>query len=237
MINSFLSALKSIENTPSVRIIVIRGMGKSFCSGADLVWMARAGELDFEDNVRECEALARCFFNVYNSSKITLCALHGSCIGGALGFASSADVTIAADTTFFAFTEVRVGLVPAVILPFVLQKLEQSVALEKILTAARFSAHEAFRINLINRIAPEDILDEGVAALANEILKGEPGAQMLIKEMIRNKAGLIDEHLMLKNAEILARTRISTEATDRITSFFAQRDPSWINHFSNTPPR
>jgi methylglutaconyl-CoA hydratase len=232
MISSFLSSLRYLESLPQLRIIVIRGKGKSFCSGADLEWMYRSAALSYEDNFRECETLARCFFEVYTSKKITICITQGSCMGGGNGFVSSADIVIAADSSIFAFSEVRIGLIPATILPYVLQKTGRAIALEKVLSGAKFNAEEAFQIKLINRIVSVEQLDDSCSALTGDLLQGEPGAQQKIKSIINTPNLPIDERLITTTAKTLADARITPEAIEGMNSFLSKRKPVWNKELS-----
>lgn len=228
MLTELLSSLKHLNSSPAIRLILIRGKGKSFCSGADLNWMQRSAELSDEDNYRECEILAACFHELYHSNRITVCMVHGSSFGGANGFPAVCDIAVSTDSAVFAFSEVRLGIVPATIAPYILSKTIKSRVMECMLNGRSFTPYEAYDMGLISKIVSEDEADSYLSSLVESLLTGSPEAQHGIKDIVRTYSSLqADNHLVHKTAFILAQTRVSPDAREGISSFLEKRKPVW----------
>jgi methylglutaconyl-CoA hydratase len=228
MISGFLIALQYLNNLESVRIIILRGKGKSFCAGADLNWMQQSSLLSEADNYSECEALARCFYELCISPKITICLVHGYSMGGANGFISACDLSIAEDSSVFAFSEVRIGVVPATIAPYVISKIGRSKALELMITGRQFDAGEARQCGLINHLVSKTNTDQYLNEFIGEILKGSAVIQNLIKTRLFTFEKLSpDQSVIKETASLLAQNRIEEEAREGINAFMQKRKPSW----------
>jgi methylglutaconyl-CoA hydratase len=221
-----------MNNNPEVRIIVIRGKGTTFCSGADLHWMLKSTELNCLDNIRECQALARCFYEIFTSSRITLCLIHGSSIGGANGLVAASDMAFSESSAVFAFSEVRVGLVPAIIAPYVYRKTGMAKVMELMLTGRRFNADEAVETGLINKSLKEADFDGYIQRLLDDLLRGAPSAQKIIKAILNAKdIAIIEPSMNNRNAVMLADTRITAEAREGMDAFKEKRKPNWIQDY------
>jgi methylglutaconyl-CoA hydratase len=228
MISGFLSAIQTLNSTPGIRIIIIRGKGKSFCSGADLRWMQHASMLTNNENYAECEALATCYFEVFNSSKITVCAIQGASIGGANGFVAASDFSVAGITSRFAFSEIRIGLLPATIAPYIIRKTGKGRALELMLTGKTIGPDEAKTYDLINHVVADDDLDNYLSDLTGEMLKGAPLAQRNLKAYLRDlDLQPIDETLVKQTATMLAELRTEAEAREGMNAFLKKGKPAW----------
>lgn len=228
MISGLLLTLQYLNNTEGVRVIIIRGKGKSFCSGADLNWMQQSSLLSASDNHQECEALARCFYEIYSSPKVTVCGLHGLSMGGAIGLVAASDISVAEENTVFALPEVRVGLLPATVAPYVIGKTGKSRALELMLTGRRFTAAEACQWGLIHHTVAAEKIEDFIDNLVKEIHKGAPQVQYLIKAKLHDNQKLSAYQSVIKEtASLLAETRISQEATEGINAFMQKRKPLW----------
>jgi methylglutaconyl-CoA hydratase len=228
MLLGILNAISYLNSLPELRVIIIRGKGNSFCSGADLKWMQQSSAITAAENYDECVTLARCFFEIYNSNKITICLVHGSSFGGANGFIAASDLTVAADSTVFAFSEVRVGVVPATITPYVTLRIGPAKSHELMITGSRFSAEQALAFGLINRITSESNLDTETDRLIEEILLGAPLVQKTIKATLRSwQFPVVEETIIEKTARLLAETRITEESKEGINAFIDKRMPSW----------
>jgi len=228
MLSGFLIALQHINSSQAVRIIIIRGKGKTFCSGADLNWMQHSSVLTPAENYSECEVLARCFFELYNSPKVTLCLVHGSSIGGGNGFAAASDICVSENSTIFAFSEVRVGLVPATIAPYVIRKTGRAKAMELMLTGRKFTAEQAAEWGLVNLVITGTEQDEYLKFLIEDILNGAPEVQNIIKNQLFKTVKLTpDKNGISQTAELLAKTRTGAEAMEGINAFLTKRKPSW----------
>jgi len=230
LIREFIAVLKEWEKDAELRYIIIRGRGKHFCAGADLNWMAAAGELSDEENKQESLELAEFFESVYFSGKICIARVHGACYGGGIGLASVCDFTIADDSARFSFGEIRLGLIPATIAPFVAGRIGTTKAKQYMLTGTVLKADEAKSTGLIDELADAAGADKFVNALLANLRQGSPSAQQKIKTLLNslnNKA--YSETLRNETAEIIARARISAEGKEGIRAFLEKRQPKWSN--------
>src|SRR4029079_11558417 len=182
---------ESIKVDGAARVAVLSGAGKMFCAGADLTWMSKMVAYTREENIRDARGLAR-MFEVLDRLPIPLIGrIHGAALGGGAGLAAVCDIVVAAEDASFAFTEVKLGILPAVISPFVLAKIGVSAARELFLTGARFSAERAQAIGLVHAISDEQDLDRLVAKYANDLMTAGPEAVAAAKKLI---AGVAASH-------------------------------------------
>jgi methylglutaconyl-CoA hydratase len=229
MLEELFSAVENINSDPGIRIVSLRGMGSSFCAGADLGWMQKAPGLSSEENYRESILLAQCFHALYASPKIIVAGIHGAALGGAIGLVSASDMAITTNTTVFAFSEVKLGLIPATVAPYLLRKTSSGKIMEYLLTGKKFSGHEAVSIGLVNRSVPDEQFEQVYEDLLTELLKAAPDAQLKIKELIRSLTGSTpDITIMAKTASMLAEARVSAEAREGIRAFLEKRQPGWM---------
>ncbi len=228
MISELLASLKKYNQSDEVRIIVLKGSGSSFCSGADLNWMLNSSELPDQENLSECEDLASCFFHIYHSQKITICFVHGSSMGGANGIVASCDIAVALDNAQFGFPEVRAGIFPATIAPYVLNRTGPVKAHELMITGRKFGAAEALRTGLIDRIVKSEESESFLKTVINDILSGSPEVQKKLKAMRLQHAKLsADQSVINDTAAILAQSRSSPEAHEGIIAAMQKRKPVW----------
>jgi methylglutaconyl-CoA hydratase len=228
MVTELRKVLFDLGTVEGIRVIVLGGRGPSFCAGADLEWMRATASFSREDNLREAQALADLFFTVYQSQKPIVARVHGAALGGGAGLVAACDVPIACLGTQFGFTEVRLGIVPAVISPYVVGKIGESAARELFLTGERFEAVRAAEIGLIRAAVPEDDLDSVVDAKVGELLKSGPRAIAEAKALIREVAFRRVEDVQRYTVERIAEVRISAEAQEGMRAFLEKRKPSWI---------
>src|SRR6185369_10652812 len=179
MITELRRVLFDLRTVDAVRVVVLGGRGPSFCAGADLQWMKAMASFTREENLREAQALADLFFTVYESPKPIVARVHGAALGGGAGLVAASDIPVAALGTKFGFTEVRLGILPAVISPYVLAKIGESAARE------RFEAVRAQEIGLIRAAVPEEDLDAAVEGRVKELLQAGPRAIAEAKALIR----------------------------------------------------
>jgi methylglutaconyl-CoA hydratase len=230
MLEELFLSIGKINRNPEIRIVSLRGMGSSFCAGADLGWMQKAQGLSNEENYRESILLAQCFHSLYTSPKIIVAGIHGAALGGAMGLISASDMAITTNTTVFAFSEVKLGLIPATVAPYLLRKNPGGKIMEYLLTGRKFSGHEAVSIGLVNRSVPDEQFEQAQEDLLSELMKAAPLAQLKIKELIRSLSGSApDITIMAKTASLLAETRVSEEAKEGIQAFLEKRQPGWMN--------
>ena len=227
MIRALTLQLETLANNGSIRIIALRGRGNSFCTGADLNWMQKARYLSHEENLKECRLLANCFYTLYKSNKITAAFIHGNIFGGGIGLAASCDLAIATTNATWAFSEIRLGLIPAVIMPYVLKKAGNSVV-ERMLAGRKFTSEDAEEMGLVNDVVPEPVLESAMEDAFAGLLDAAPEAQRKVKQEGRAMSmPAITEDLVNHTATLLAETRISQEALEGLAAFTEKRKPVW----------
>ncbi len=227
MVTELRKTLFDLSSADGVRVIVLGGRGPSFCAGADLEWMRAMAAFSRDENLREAQALADLFFTVYQSPKPIVARVHGAALGGGSGLVAACDVPVAALGTQFGFTEVRLGIVPAVISPYVIGKIGESAARELFLTGERFEAVKAAEIGLVRAAVPEEDLDAVVEARVQELLKSGPRAIAEAKALIREVAWRRVEDVQRYTVERIAEVRISPEGQEGMRAFLEKRKPSW----------
>ncbi len=229
MIEEIGKAYKALNTDKKTRFIILRGRGNIFCAGADLNWMKNTSEKTYALVFDESMKLAQCFYTIYNSPKVTFCAVHGGSYGGANGFVTACDFACAPKDTLFAFSEVRLGLVPGTIVPYVLRKIGLNRTKELMLTGKKLDGKNAKEAGLIDNIVENPGgLDRYLTDMTSQLRNGVPEAMKNVKTWI-NACFLknIDESLVKESAEVLARSRISPEADEGIRAFFEKRSPNW----------
>lgn len=203
----------------SLRAVVLSGAGASFCAGADLAWMAKMAEYTQEENLRDARAAAAMFSAIDTLPVPVIAQIHGAALGGGAGLAAVADVAIAADDTTFGFTEVRLGLIPAVIAPYVLAKIGRSAARELFVTGRRFDAAHARHIGLVHVVVPAAALIDTVNTYLTEMAKNGPEAMCGAKALLRKIANLSIAEAVPITAEAIAERRVSGEAQRMMKGF------------------
>ncbi len=230
LIDALGSALAALEADRAVRVVVLAGHGPTFCAGADLGEMRQAAAMTEADNEREALRLATLLERLDGLSKPTVARIHGNAFGGALGVIAACDIAIAAAGCEFALTEVRLGLVPAMISPYVLRAIGERQARRYFLTAERIDASQAERIGLVHGVVPAAALDAEIERLAAALLQGAPGAQGEAKRLIRHVTGRSDagdRALKEHTARWIARLRSGAEGTEGLEAFLGKRPPGW----------
>ena len=209
------------------RVAILAGAGRTFCAGADLTWMSRMVSYTFDENVNDALSMAA-MFSALDSLPIPLIGrVHGAALGGGAGLAAVCDIVVAADDATFGFTEAKLGILPAVISPFVVQKIGVSAARELFLTAARFSASRARDIGLVHSVAATSDLDAAVDGYVRELLTSAPHSIAAAKHLIAAVAQQAPAEASDMTAETIARHRISAEGQDGMRAFLEKRKPSW----------
>ena len=225
LIEALSEAFASLRNDDSVRVVVLRGEGRSFSAGADLDWMKSQGEASDEENFQSSLRMGRLFRDIDQCPKPVVAAIQGAALGGGAGLVCSADIALAGPKALFGFTEVRLGLVAAVISPFVLRRLGYSVAREKLLTGERFGSEEAHRIGLVHQVAED--LEEATEALCQRLLKCSPQAQAASKKLLSEIWDLPEAEQLEKAARFIADARASEDGREGLAAFLDKRAPSW----------
>lgn len=219
------TALKSDKD---LRVIVLTGEGKSFCAGADLNWMRRVKDYSFEKNLEESLALADLFWLIYTMPVPIIGRINGAAIGGGTGFVSVCDIAVAAESAKFSFSEVKIGVVPACIGPYVIRKIGEGKAREFFISGERLKAAEAYRIGLVNRYYPDDQLDEEINKLVATVLSSGPNAIKMAKELITNAPMMTPDQFKPYTAEMIAKLRKSDEGQEGMDAFLNKRKPNWV---------
>lgn len=228
VIAALTAAAKSAAANRALRAIVIAGSGPSFCAGADLAWMAKAILYSREENRRDAEDLAR-LLELLDTLPVPLIArVHGAALGGGAGLVAVADIAVSADDTVFGFTETKLGIIPAVISPYVLGKIGASAARELFLTGARFTAERAQRIGLVHRVVSGATLDETVDRYLREILTSGPRAVSAAKSLLREIRGSRSEDVIGLTTNRIAEQRVSAEGQEGMQAFLEKRKPNWV---------
>ena len=202
-----------------VRVVVISGAGPTFCAGADVAWMTKMAGYSREENVRDALAAAAMFDAIDTLPVPVIARVHGAALGGGAGLAAVADIAIADEIATFGFTEVKLGLIPAIIAPYALAKIGLSAARELFVTGRRFGAEHARDIGLVHTVVPADQLDRTVQQYVNEILAGGPEAISAAKALLRQIADQSIAEAGPITAEAIAMRRASAEAQDRMRAF------------------
>jgi len=228
MVTELRRAIFDLHEVESVRVIVLGGRGQAFCAGADLLWMKAMAEFSREENLREAQAMADLFFTVYESPKPVIARVHGAALGGGAGLVAAADIPVAALGTQFGFTEVRLGILPAVISPYVIRKIGESAARELFLTGERFEAVKAQEIGLVRAAVPAEDLDAVVEARVQELLKSGPRAIAQAKELIEEVSFRRVEDVQRYTVEAIADVRVSAEGQEGLRAFLEKRKPDWM---------
>lgn len=223
------AALEQCAANPKVRILQLTGAGEVFCAGADLGEMQAQAQASEEENLAHARKLASVLGALYSFPKPTLARVNGDGYGGALGLIAACDIVIAVDSAKFAFTEVRLGLIPAVVSPFVLAKIGESAALRYFLTAETMSAATCREIGLVHEAVSAGLLDATCGRIVDAILKGAPGAQAAAKHLIRDAQAAPGQRgaASMDMAARLAALRVQAEAQEGFAAFFAKRKAGW----------
>jgi len=219
---------ESVTAQGTSRVAVLAGAGKVFCAGADLTWMSKMVAYTHDENVRDARAMAR-MFEALDQLPIPLIGrIHGAALGGGVGLAAVCDIVVAAEDAAFAFTEVKLGILPAVISPYVIAKIGRSAARELFLTGARFTAARAKEIGLVHAVADPSDLDRVVAKYVNDLVTSGPEAVAAAKRLIADVAERPRPDAVDRSVEAIAERRVSQEGQEGMGAFLAKRPPSWL---------
>ena len=228
LIAELQNVFSALDDDAATRVIVLAGRGKSFSAGADLNWMRRAAAYGVEENLRDARALAAMLRAIDRTRKPTVARVHGAALGGGTGLACACNIAIASTDASFATTEVKFGIVPATIGPYVVRAIGERMASRYFLTAERFDAHEARRIGMVHEVCAPEALDERVRAVTQSLLAGGPNAQAAAKLLLRTITHrTIDDALIEDTARCIAELRATPEAKEGVGAFLDKRDPGW----------
>jgi methylglutaconyl-CoA hydratase len=218
---------KAAHRDSQLRAVVLAGAGKVFSAGADAAWMAKMAAYTQEDNIRDARAGAEMFLAINTVPAIVIGRVHGAALGGGSGLAAVCDIVVADDAAIFGFTETKLGILPAMISPYVLEKIGASAARELFLTGMRFDAARAKAIGLVHQVVPAAQLDAAVAAYVNEALSASPTAVARSKALIPRVLGHPPAEVIDVTAEAIAAQRVSPEGQEGLNAFLNKRTPGW----------
>jgi len=227
MVLGLTAVFQDVNDRDDIRVVVLTGNGRSFCAGADLSFMHAAADYSFDDNVSDGEAIFDLMQAVDSCLKPVVGRVNGAAIGGGVGLASCCDIVVAVDRAKFAFSEVRLGILPAVISPFVVAKIGPGNSRELFLTGERFMADRAKEIGLVQHVVGENELDEKVNERVAALLQAAPGAQAAGKELIRVVAYQEKTAVREYTSNLIAQRRASAEGKEGMGSFLEKRNPYW----------
>ena len=228
LIELLIETLDLIERDDSVRILLLRARGKHFCAGADLNWMRRMAAFGDAENRADALQLANLLDRLNRLPKPVVAVVQGSAFGGGVGLLSCCDIVLAYDAAVFCLSEVRLGLVPATIGPYVIHAIGASAARRFMLSAERFDAREALRLGLVHEVGPATEIEILLQSTLDALLHGGPEAQAVVKRLIARLAPL-DDALIEETAEMIAERRAAEEGREGVKAFFEKRKPKWVD--------
>ncbi|HBX53424.1 MAG: enoyl-CoA hydratase [Bacteroidetes bacterium RIFOXYA12_FULL_35_11] len=230
LIADLIDCVESMNEEQDVRIVVLRGKGKSFCAGADLNYMKGIANFGFEENYQDSLKLAKCFNAIYTCRKPSIAIVQGAAIGGANGLLAACDFVYCADDTKFAFSEVKLGIVPATISPYVMKRIGEYGSRELMISGRRFTGKEAEWYRLANKSLPIEELDSYVASVIEGLMTSGPEAMSACKKLIYTISNKLSfEDSIDYTARTIAEMRASKEGQEGMASFLEKRKPNWVN--------
>ena len=229
LIRELTEVFDGLNSRDDIRVIILKGNGKAFCAGADLAYMKEMAGFSYNQNIADAEKLSKLFQTIYFCDKAVIVDVHGACIGGANGIIAAADIVIAERETKFAFTEVRLGLTPATISPFVVSKIGNTAAKELMLTGRRFTADEAKAFGLVNVVVGEDEMIDTERQYIEHFMQASPDAIAECKHLLRLVSGTADRYnpIFMDTSVLIANQRVSKAGQEGMKAFFEKRKPEW----------
>ena len=229
LIRDLTEAFDWLDSRDDIRVIILKGNGKCFCAGADLAYMKDMAGFSYNQNIADAEKLSKLFQTIYFCNKAVIVCVHGACIGGANGIIAAADIVIAEKETKFAFSEVRLGITPATISPFVVAKIGNTAAKELMLTGRRFTAAEAKDFRLVNVVVDEAEMIDTERQYIDHFLHASPDAIAECKSLLRLVSGTDDRYspVFMQTSVAIANQRISKAGQEGMKAFFEKRKPEW----------
>lgn len=226
---ALVETLGKLWDDDSARVLVLGGRGPSFCAGADIGAMQASATASYDDNLSEATRLGAMFAALADFPKPVVARLHGGVYGGGVGLACACDIAVASDDAKFGLTEVRLGILPGLISPYVLRRLGDRAGRELMLTGERFGAARALEVGVVHHVVSASELDARVDERVGELLKGGPQAQTAIKQLLVRWADTAWEEYRRSLPETLAGVRSGDEARDGLAAFLEKRKPRWLD--------
>lgn len=229
LIADLTAACEALDADDAVRVVVLAGRGKSFSAGADLNWMKAAGAASEEENYADAMRLAGMLRSLAEMDKPTIARVHGAALGGGMGLASACDICVAGERAVFATSEVKFGIIPAAISPYVMRAIGERQAYRYFQTAERIDVVRAQALGLVHEVARDDELDARVKNIAEALLQGGPQSQAAAKALIRAVANRpVDDAVVADTARRIASLRVTAEAKEGLAAFLDKRPAAWI---------
>ena len=230
MLSELIEVFKEVRQRKSeIRVVILTGNGKSFCAGADLHWMRRMVNYSYAENVEDSKRLSECLYRLYTLPQPTIARVNGAAVGGGMGLVAACDIVVAQEEAVFSLSEVKVGLVPACISPYVIKRAGEAKCREFFLSGERISAEKAFSAGLLNEIVPFDRLDSAVDRWKSQFLNNGPEALSVCKQLLEKIPSMSLDEAMEYTADGIAKLRISKEGQEGMNAFLEKRKPSWRN--------
>ncbi|MCV6588869.1 MAG: enoyl-CoA hydratase/isomerase family protein [Marinobacterium sp.] len=230
VIAQLINRLEAVNEDSEIRVLVLRSNGKNFSAGADLAWMKRMAQNSHQENVEDAGQLARLMEVLNNLNKPTIALVQGAAYGGAVGLAACCDIVIAAESSAFCLSEVKIGLIPAVISPYVVRAIGERQSRRYFVTAELFSARQAQEYGLVHEVvASPELLDDACQRFVKQLRRNSPQAMHAAKELIfAVSSKVIDQTVIDDTARRIADIRVSEEGQEGLGSFLEKRKPNWI---------
>jgi len=229
MISDILEAVNQVNENIQAGILILRGEGKSFCAGADLNWMRAVANYSYEQNFEESLQLSKCFYALYTCKKPTIAMVHGAAIGGANGLIAACDMAYAEENTVFSLSEVKIGIVPACISPYLIKRVGEYNAKELMLRGKRFDGQEAVRKGLINMAGSKSEIEQELSVVIEQLKTSGPQAMTHCKNLIYDVTNKLTINEAIDyTANIIAQIRASDEGQEGMAAFLEKRKPNWV---------
>ncbi len=229
MIRELVLAIDQVQADKDLRFLLLRGRGKHFCAGADLAWMQQSAQLDFNANLADARELAELMYSLYHLKLPTLAVVQGAAFGGAVGLVACCDMAIGAQDAVFSLSEVRIGLAPAVISPFVVKAIGERATRRYAITGERFSGERARDLGLLSDTYPAAELDDSLCGWIGTLLLNSPQAMRASKDLLREASSAsVSPALRRYTENAIARIRVSPEGQEGLNAFLEKRKPAWL---------
>jgi methylglutaconyl-CoA hydratase len=227
MIRELRQALAELGNDASLRLVVLTGEGKAFCAGADLHWMRRMLTFTYEENYADALELSRLLREIYDFPRPVVGRINGPAIGGGTGLVAACDIAVAAEDAVFGFSEVKIGLVPACIAPYLLKRVGERYVREYFMTGERLTAAKALECGLVNHVVPAAGLDAAIEQVVHSIIGSGPEALTASKRLVPAIGEMTLDEAGPFTAEVIARMRVGAEGQEGMSAFLERRKPRW----------
>lgn len=222
------AAFDQLAAQDNVRVVILKSAGKNFSAGADLNWMKRMAEYDYDDNLKDARQLASMLKSLHDMPQPTIARVQGAAFGGAVGLISCCDIAVAEHNASFCLSEVKIGLIPATISPYVIRAIGERASKRYFITAERFSAEQALLLGLVSEIAADDSLDTVIEKIVKQLLANGPKAILASKKLVADFVGReISTSIIEDSCQRIAKIRISEEGQEGLDAFLNKRQPSW----------